>query len=159
MVLALVAPLLPEISSQNTNISYFPGYVQCFAKQTVQGPRYEVNLRVFAIAYHRLKMQLCSWSLMSKKIKTGGFQKCKIQCFAKQTIQGPRYEVNLRVFAIAYHRLKMQLRSWSLLSKKIKTGGFQKCKVHCCNFKDLKVTSLQSLATPGFEPRLSSWVT
>ena len=74
-----------------------------------------------------------------------------VQCFAKQTVQGPCYEVNLRVFAIAYHSLKMQLRSWSLLSKKIKTGGFQKCKVHCCNFKDFKVTSLQSSAWPGFE--------
>ena len=73
--------------------------------------------------------------------------------------KGPHYEVNLRVFAIAYHSLKMQLRSWSLLSKKIKTGGFQKCKVHCCNFKDFKVTSLQSLATPGFEPTPLAWVT
>ena len=73
-------------------------------------------------------------------------------------VQGPRYEVNLRVFAIAYHRLKMQLRSWSLLSKKIKTGGFQNCKVHCCNFKDFKVTSLQSLVTPWFEPRPPAWV-
>ena len=72
---------------------------------------------------------------------------------------GPCYEVNLRVFAIAYHSLKMQLRSWSLLSKKIKTGGFQKCKVHCCNFKDFKVTSLQSLATLGFEPTPPAWVT
>ena len=72
---------------------------------------------------------------------------------------GPRYEVNLRVFAIAYHSLKMQLRSWSFLSIKIKIGGFQKCKVHCCNFKDFKVTSLQSLATPGFEPTPPAWVT
>ena len=55
---------------------------------------------------------------------------------------GPLYEVNLRVFTIAYHSLKMQLRSWSLLSKKINTGGFQKCKVHCCNLKGFKVTSL-----------------
>ena len=38
------------------------------------------------------------------------------------------------------------------MSKKVKTGGFQKSKVHCCNVKDFKVTSLQSLATPGFEP-------
>ena len=82
-----------------------------------------------------------------------------IQCLAKQMAQAPRYEVNLGVIGIAFHRLKMQLRSWSLLSKKIKTGGFQKCKVHCCNFKDYKVTSLQSLATPGFEPGPPSWVT
>ena len=81
-----------------------------------------------------------------------------IQSCSFEIEPGPRYEVNLRVFAIAYHSLKMQLRSWSLLSKKIKTGGFQKCKVHCCNFKDFKVTSLQSLATPGFEPTPPAWV-
>ena len=52
----------------------------------------------------------------------------------------------------------MQLCSWSLLSKKIKTGGFQKCKVHCYNFEDFKVTSHQSLATPGFEPTPPAWV-
>ena len=82
----------------------------------------------------------------------------QIQSCSFEIELGPRYEVNLRVFAIAYHSLKMQLRSWSLLSKKIKTGGFQKCKVHCCNFKDFKVTSLQSLATPGFEPTPPVWV-
>ena len=85
-------------------------------------------------------------------------QKRYVQCFAKQIAQAPWYEVNLGVIAIAFHRLKMQLRSWSLLSSKIKTGGFQKCKVHCCNFKDFKVTSLQSLATPGFEPTPPAWV-
>ena len=67
-----------------------------------------------------------------------------IQSCSFEIEPGPRYEVNLRVFSIAYHSLKMQLRSWYLLSKKIKTGGFQKCKVHCCNFKDLKVTSVPS---------------
>ena len=35
---------------------------------------------------------------------------------------------------------------------KKKTGGFQKCKVHGCNFKGFKVTSLQSSASLGFEP-------
>ena len=34
-----------------------------------------------------------------------------VQCFAKQTVQAPRYEVNLGVIGIAFHRLKMQLRS------------------------------------------------
>ena len=31
-------------------------------------------------------------------------------------------------------------------------GGFQKCKVHCYNFKSFKVTNLQSSASLGFEP-------
>ena len=82
----------------------------------------------------------------------------KIQLCSIENQDDPIYEVNLRVFPIAYHRLKMQLCSWSLLSKKMKTGGFQKCKVHCCNFKDFKVTCLQSLATPGFEPTPPAWV-
>ena len=34
-----------------------------------------------------------------------------LQCFAKQIAQAPWYEVNLGVIAIAFHRLKMQLRS------------------------------------------------
>ena len=37
--------------------------------------------------------------------------KMHLQCFAKQTVQAPRYEVNLGVIGIAFHRLKMQLRS------------------------------------------------
>ena len=78
-----------------------------------------------------------------------------LQCFAKQIAQAPWYEVNLGVIAIAFHRLKMQLRSWSLLSSKIKTGGFQKCKIHCCNIEDFKATSL---ANPGFEPTSPAWV-
>ena len=36
-------------------------------------------------------------------------------------------------------------------------GGFRKCKVHCCNFKSLKVTNLQSSAFPGFEPGTPAW--
>ena len=56
-----------------------------------------------------------------------------------------------RVFPIAYHK-------WPLLSKKKKIRCFQKCKVHCCNFKGVKVTSLRSLATPEFEPTPPAWV-
>ena len=48
--------------------------------------------------------------------------------------------------------------SWPSLSKQIKTGGFQKCKVHCSKFKGFKVTSFQSLAWLGFEPRPPAWV-
>ena len=44
------------------------------------------------------------------------------------------YEVNLGAFKIEYHELKIQLHSWPLLSKKTKTEGFRKCKVHCFNF-------------------------
>ena len=87
-----------------------------------------------------------------------GHRHLHLQSCSFEIEPGPRYEVNLRVFLIAYHSLKMQLRSWSLLSKKIKTGGFQKCKVHCCNFKDFKVTSFQTLATLGFEPTPPAWV-
>ena len=68
------------------------------------------------------------------------------------------YEVNLWVFPIAYYRLNIKLCSWNLLSKKKKIRGFQKCKVHCCNFKGFKVTSLQSSTWPGFEPGPPAWV-
>ena len=69
------------------------------------------------------------------------------------------YDINLVSFKIAYHGLNEEIRSWPFLSKQIKTGGFRKCKVHCCNFKGFKVTSLQSLACLGFEPGPSEWVT
>ena len=55
-------------------------------------------------------------------------------------------------------RMNTQLRSWPLLSKKKKIRGFQKYKVHCCNFKGFKVTSLQSSGTPGFESTPPTWV-
>ena len=60
-------------------------------------------------------------------------------------------------FRLYFHNLIMQLHSWPLLSKQKKTGGFQKCKVYCCNFKGFKVTSLQSSASLGFEPGTPSW--
>ena len=69
------------------------------------------------------------------------------------------YEVNLLVLTKAYHRLNIHLHSWPLLSKQKKIRGFQKCKVHCCNFKGFKVTNLQSLASPGFEPGTPKGVT
>ena len=68
------------------------------------------------------------------------------------------YDINLVSFMIAYHGLNEEIRSWPFLSKQIKTGGFRKCKVHCCNFKGFKVTSLQSSAWPGFEPGPPAWV-
>ena len=68
------------------------------------------------------------------------------------------YDINLVSFKIAYHELNEEIRSWPFLSKQIKTGGFRKCKVHCCNFKGFKVTSLQSSAWPGFEPGPPVWV-
>ena len=68
------------------------------------------------------------------------------------------YEVNLWVFTIAYHRMNIQLCYWPLFSKQKEIRGFWKCKVHCCNFKGFKVTSLQSLTRPGFEPRPPAWV-
>ena len=68
------------------------------------------------------------------------------------------YEVNLWSKTIAYHRLDIELCSSPLLSKKKKIRGFQKCKVHSCNFKGFKVTSLQSWGTPGVEPGPSAWV-
>ena len=40
----------------------------------------EVNLGAFMIAYHRMKMQLCSRPSLSVLKKTGGFLKCKINC-------------------------------------------------------------------------------
>ena len=63
------------------------------------------------------------------------------------------YDVNLVSFKIAYHGLNEEIHSSPFLSKQIKTGGFRKCEVHCCNFKGFKVTSLQISAWPGFEPR------
>ena len=68
------------------------------------------------------------------------------------------YEVNLWVFKIAYHWLNIQLHSWHLLFKRKKIRGFQKCKVHCCNFKGFKVTSIQRSAWLEFEPGPSAWV-
>ena len=62
-----------------------------------------------------------------------------LQCFAKQTAKGPHYEVNLGLFPIVYHRLKMQLRSWSLLSKNIKTGGFKNLKYIAVTSRTLKL--------------------
>ena len=56
------------------------------------------------------------------------------------------YDINLVSFKIAYHELNEEIRSWPFLSKQIKIRGFWKCKVHCCNFKGFKVTSLQSSA-------------
>ena len=68
------------------------------------------------------------------------------------------YDMKPPTFTIAYHRLNIQLCSWPLLSKQKKIRGFQKCKVHCCNFKGFKVTSLQSSAWLGFEPGPLAWV-
>ena len=68
------------------------------------------------------------------------------------------YDINLVSFTIAYHGLNEEIRSWPFLSKQIKTGGFWKCKVHCCNFKGFKVTSLQSSAWPAYEPGPPAWV-
>ena len=39
-----------------------------------------------------------------------------VQCFAEQIPEAPWYEVNLGVIAIAFQRLKIQLRFRSLLS-------------------------------------------
>ena len=70
-----------------------------------------------------------------------------------------KYVINLVSLKIACHGLNEEIRFWPSLSKEIKTWGFQKCKVHCCNFKGFKVTSLQSSACLGFEPRPPAWVT
>ena len=80
------------------------------------------------------------------------FASTLVQLCSIENQDDPCYEVKLRVFPIAYHRLKILLRSWSLLSKKIKTGGSQKCKVHCCNFK---LTSLQIWQLRDLNPGLS----
>ena len=63
LVFVLLVYTLTHVSTifEHINISIFVSVwdhnlqrlLQCFAKQTVQGPRYEVNLRVFAITYHR----------------------------------------------------------------------------------------------------------
>ena len=64
---------------------------------------------------------------------------------------GPRYEVNLRVFAIAYHSLKMQLQ-WCLIESQARTicdsrgrHGFKSrsCQtLKTCNFEVLEVTAM-----------------
>ena len=65
------------------------------------------------------------------------------------------YYINQGSFEIAYHGLNDEIHSSTSLSK-------WKCKAHCCNFKVFKVTSLQSLAWPGFKPCLprhaAAWV-
>ena len=84
---------------------------------------------------------------------------CHVQSVSSAYNRFRFYEVNLWGRTIAYHRLDIELCSLPLLSTKKKIRGFQKCKVHSCNFNGFKVTRLQSLAWPGFEPEPPAWVT
>ena len=60
--------------------------------------------------------------------------------------------LSVPIFGKDFWVLSVELQPLQTQNKYIKMRGFQKCKAHYCNFKGFKVTSLQSSASPGFEP-------
>ena len=53
-------------------------------------------------------------------------------------------DINLGSFMKDFLVFKMQQWPWPAMSKLMKTGGFQKCKVHSSSLKGLRVTACQS---------------
>ena len=60
--------------------------------------------------------------------------------------------MKLPIFGKNFWVLLVELQPLQTYNNQIKMRGLQKCKVHYCNYKGFKVTSLLSSASPGFEP-------